>query len=134
MSVILFQEVPIREGEPVIYLAVHAVKWRPEWGDPTIAFNAVEVPDLAIGLVGQLAESSLADLQEIVDKGDPADLRKAADKLDAWAIKLARVSAYVSRRVYENGDHKSAVKHQNWVAAEVRKALGFIQGIYPLRF
>jgi hypothetical protein len=26
------------EGEPVVYVGVHAVRWQPEWGNPTVAF------------------------------------------------------------------------------------------------
>jgi len=31
-----------KEGEPVVFLGVHALRWRPEWGEPKIAFVDID--------------------------------------------------------------------------------------------
>lgn len=31
-----------QEGDLVQYLAVHAIRWQPEWGQPTVAFIEAE--------------------------------------------------------------------------------------------
>ena len=29
---------PLEDGTPVVYVGVHAVRWHPEWGHPTVGF------------------------------------------------------------------------------------------------
>lgn len=43
-----------QEGELVTFLGVHALRWRPEWGEPTVAFVDEEVNDDARELLENL--------------------------------------------------------------------------------
>ena len=38
----LYKRLELIEGEPVQFLGVYALRWRPEWGEPTVGF--VEEP------------------------------------------------------------------------------------------
>ena len=37
-----------QDGDEVVFVGVHALRWRSEWGEPTVAFNRVDdpLPDL----------------------------------------------------------------------------------------
>lgn len=36
---------PLRNGEPVQYLGVYALRWRPEWGPPQVGFVEAKEED-----------------------------------------------------------------------------------------
>lgn len=38
----LYKQVELKEGVPVQYLGVYVLRWRPEWGEPTVGFVEVE--------------------------------------------------------------------------------------------
>ena len=38
-----WQQVELVEGEPVVYVGVHAIRWRSEWGVPTVGFIQYQV-------------------------------------------------------------------------------------------
>jgi len=35
-----------QENEPIVFLGVHALRWRPEWGEPAVAFVDVDGDEL----------------------------------------------------------------------------------------
>lgn len=59
--------------------------------------------------------------------------RQQDDDAAAQAVRHARVSAYISRRL-SGGKHADAVKAQNRAAARVRVALGFTYKDSPIDF
>ena len=38
-----WEMIELKEGEPVVFLAVHALRWRQEWGEPAAGFVQSEV-------------------------------------------------------------------------------------------
>jgi hypothetical protein len=67
-----------KDGDRVVYVGVHAVDWRPEYGRPTVAFVEdesvketvpVNLPANAIGMVDSLA---FMLLKEFITMGYPA--------------------------------------------------------------
>lgn len=71
---------------------------------------------------------SLADAAKLCEGMKASELDEACRELDHLTVMTARMSAYLSMRSGHGcGDqgHDAAVKHQNKVAAKVRKALGF---------
>jgi hypothetical protein len=38
---------PLEDGTPVVYVGVHAVKWRREWGIPSVGFIENDASELA---------------------------------------------------------------------------------------
>ena len=38
----LYQAFDVDEGTPVQWLAVHPLRWRPEWGEPAVMFREVD--------------------------------------------------------------------------------------------
>jgi hypothetical protein len=42
----LYKRVELREGEPVLFVGVHILRWRfDEWGEPKVAFVEAEPDD-----------------------------------------------------------------------------------------
>lgn len=42
-----YKQVELTEGTPVIFVGVHVLRWRPEWGEPSVGFmEADEIDDL----------------------------------------------------------------------------------------
>ncbi len=39
---IIYKEVELKEGNPVQYVGVYLLRWRQEWGQPTIGFEQDE--------------------------------------------------------------------------------------------
>ena len=62
--------------------------------------------------------------EAIVDRMGTAEKMDEADRAAAYAVRLARWNAYVSRRL-SGGKHAHAVKAQNQAARKVRQALGY---------
>lgn len=54
--------------------------------------------------------------------------------IDRYAITAARVSAYLTSRYMYGADHATAVRHQNKVAAHVRRALGYAYAKDDIQF
>ena len=40
---IIYKEVELKEGNPVQYVGVYLLRWRQEWGQPTIGFVEDEI-------------------------------------------------------------------------------------------
>lgn len=38
----LYEMVELKDGEPVQFLAVYTLRWRPEWGQPEVGFREAE--------------------------------------------------------------------------------------------
>jgi len=38
----LYKEVELVDGNPVQYVGVHVVRWKSEWGDPSIGFTETD--------------------------------------------------------------------------------------------
>ena len=77
-----------------------------------------------VGMAINLVESPMVDWREAyeLNVGNVwSDTERTAAHV---AIRNARLSAYLSRRM-AGASHEVAVRHQNAVAAKVRKALGF---------
>ena len=41
----LYKQVPLEEGQEIVYVGVHVINWQPEWGEPTVGFVPVDDPD-----------------------------------------------------------------------------------------
>lgn len=41
----LYKRVELKEGEPVLFLGVHAVRWQSEWGSPAVGFLEADAND-----------------------------------------------------------------------------------------
>jgi hypothetical protein len=39
----LWAAVELMEGEPIVFVGVHAVKWQQEWGEPSVGFDRVDL-------------------------------------------------------------------------------------------
>jgi hypothetical protein len=37
--------VELTDGEPVVFVGVHVLRWQSEWGEPTVGFDRVEETD-----------------------------------------------------------------------------------------
>ena len=44
----LVKNIELKEGEPVTWVGVHAVRWRSEWGEPTEGFTELEGEERAL--------------------------------------------------------------------------------------
>ena len=80
----------VNEETPVQYVAVHPLRWRPEWGEPAIMFREVDdktqaltdaAPDLLDGLVR--AEQTIRNLaagmtgdDRVIALNEAANLRR----------------------------------------------------------
>lgn len=51
----IYKAVELEEGVQVQFLAVYALRWRPEWGEPKIGF--VEIDDNLIDAASDLLEA-----------------------------------------------------------------------------
>lgn len=76
------------------------------------------------GPVSRILKLSLSRIPAYYDKLDTAARMEACDAAASASVWLARVSAYISRRL-SGGKHEDAVKAQNACAAKVRQALGY---------
>jgi hypothetical protein len=43
----MYKRVELIEGEPVVFVGVHALRWRSEWGEPTVGFIDGECDECA---------------------------------------------------------------------------------------
>lgn len=71
-----------------------------------------------------LSRMSLAKLDGWYEKADLATKWDVERACASGATKLARYSAYISRRI-NGGKHEDAVRAQNRAARRVRQALGY---------
>lgn len=52
----LFKMIELEEGVPVQFLAVYALHWRPEWGEPEYGFIEVGCTDVLLSAIVGVAE------------------------------------------------------------------------------
>ena len=60
--------VELVEGEPVVYVGVHALRWQSEWGEPRVGFiqaddNTQRKLDIAIMALEYIADYDTSDLK-----------------------------------------------------------------------
>ena len=60
----LFKAVELKDGADVQYVGVYILKWRPEWGKPTIGFIEYESPEEEFDRIEDLEKARTA-LREI---------------------------------------------------------------------
>jgi len=65
----LYRRIELKEGEPVLFVGVHILRWRfDEWGEPTAAFVEAE-PDDKDATIAQL-RAQLAAANERAEKAE----------------------------------------------------------------
>ena len=53
-----YKRVELIEGEPVVFVGVHALRWHQEWGEPSVGFlDAPEIDEKIASLEARLAEA-----------------------------------------------------------------------------
>ena len=81
-------------------------------------------PQQSAALVKRFAALPPVKWQAAYERLSTDERMALTDSAAHTATKLARVSAYVSRRM-SGGKHEDAVKNQNQSARKVRQALGY---------
>ena len=59
-----WEMIELKEGEPVVFLAVHALRWRQEWGEPAAGFVQSEVDIDALQAENERLRAALRCLYE----------------------------------------------------------------------
>ena len=68
-----YKRVELIEGEPVVFVGVHALRWHQEWGEPSVGFlDAPEIDEKIASLESRLAEA-LERNAKLVKKIPPFD-------------------------------------------------------------
>jgi len=99
-----WEMIELKEGEPVVFLAVHALRWRQEWGEPAAGFVQSEVDIDALQAENErLREEMAAHMGTSYLIGDLlAAVEEYATELDKYVDELADVDARADRLQAEN--------------------------------
>lgn len=81
----------------------------------------------------KLLNQPFSKWEKAIDRMSTVGRMQLEDEAAALAMRAARLSAYISRRM-SGGKHADAVKRQNETARKVRRALGFTYPDTPITF
>lgn len=107
MSDTLYKQVELKDGVPVQYLGVYILKWRQEWGEPSVGFVPVE--DDPYARIAAL-EAELADERA----GCPL-LAQATDKIAGLQNELEETHANLTAQILElqEANKATCLWHEN---------------------